>query len=223
MTINMIRKWRERDVKAPLYLSIVFVLLTIALIGLTIGLGEAVLTGYFKEIYQFTLPLGYVLILIADIFLFLFAKEITGKGGKFLAPLIVIGIILIVIIYLPWNWWGVPAIEYVDELNIRLYTTLGSVLYSYLIYIFIALFCNKARKQTEDKVAKAGLTLLLISMLCMILFFVMFIVDTLLITLTDHPGYSEFIYVAWIFAVVFYIVIYLSLVMPKWLVKRIEE
>ncbi|TFF87532.1 MAG: hypothetical protein EU550_03065, partial [Promethearchaeota archaeon] len=63
MTINMIRKWRERDVKPPLYLTIVFTLLTIALIGLTIGLGEVVLKGYFKEIYRFSLPFGYMMII----------------------------------------------------------------------------------------------------------------------------------------------------------------
>ena len=206
----MIRKWRERNVKAPL-------------IGLTIGLGEAVITGYFKEIYRLSLPFGYMLIIIADIFLFIFANEITGKGKKALIPLVIIGSIIIVILYLPWNWWGFPSEEYAGELNIRLYSTLGVVLFSYIIYIFIAIFCSKARKQTEDKVAKAGLTLLLISMFCMILFFVMFIIDTLLITLANHPGYSEFVYIAWIFAIAFYIVIYLSLVMPKWLVRRIEK
>ncbi len=223
MTINMIRKWRERDVKAPLYLSIVFIVFTVALLGLTIGVGEVVLTGYFMEVYRFSLPFGYMCIIIADIFLFIFANEITGKGKKVLIPLIIIGALLMVIMYLPWNWWGVPAVDYEGKLNIRLYTTLGVVLYSYLIYIFIILFCNKARKQTEDKVARAGLTLLLISMIFMILFFVMFIIDTLLITLINHPGYSEFVYAAWIFAIVFYIVIYLSLIMPKWLVSRVEK
>jgi len=44
-----------------------------------------------------------------------------------------------------------------------------------------------------------------------------------MIQLFDHPGYSEFVYVAWIFAIIFYILSYLSLVMPKWLVKRIER
>ena len=52
MTFLMIKKWKERKVKSPLYLSIVFVLLTVALVALTIGLGEAVFTGFFKEIYR---------------------------------------------------------------------------------------------------------------------------------------------------------------------------
>ena len=223
MTILMIKKWRERKVNPPLYLSIVFILLTVALITLTIGLGEAVFSGFFKEIYRISLPLAYSMIIIADIFLFVFAKAITGKGKKALVPLILFAVVIIVVLFLPWNWWGVPPEDYVGQLNIRLYTTLSVILYSYTIYIFIAGFCRKARKQTEDAKAKAGLTFLFLSMISMIGFFLMFIVDTLLITLTDHPGYSEFIYIAWIFAILFYIFTYLSLVMPKWLVERIEK
>jgi len=51
----------------------------------------------------------------------------------------------------------------------------------------------------------------------------MILFDNLLIVLYRHPGYSEFIYVAWIFAILFLILTYLSLVMPEWLVKRIKK
>jgi len=223
MTVLMIKKWRERKVNPPLYLSIVFILLTVALIALTIGLGEVIFSGFFREIYRFSLPFAYNMMLIADIFLFIFAKVITGKGKKALVPLIIFGVVITVVLFLPWNWWGVPPVDYVGQLNIRLYTTLSVILYSYIVYIFIAGFCRKARKQTEDAKAKAGLSLLFLSMISMIAFFLMFVFDTLLITLTDHPGYSEFVYIAWIFAVLFFIFSYLSLVMPKWLVERIEK
>jgi hypothetical protein len=219
----MVKKWRERNVKPPLYLSIVFILLTIALISLTIGLAEAVATGFFKEIYRISLPLAYSMIIIADIFLFVFAEEITSKGKKAIFPLIIFGAIIIIILFLPWNWWGVPPEDYAGQLSIRLYSTLSVILYSYIIYIFISIFCLKARKQTQDAKARTGLTLLFLAMISMIGFFLMFIFDTLLITLTDHPGYSEFVYIAWIFAILFFIFIYMSLVMPKWLIDRIEK
>jgi len=223
MTVLMIKKWRERKVNPPLYLSIVFALLTIALIALTIGLGEAIATGYFKEIYRISLPLAYAMIVIADIFLFFFAEEITSKGKRAFLPLIIFGAVIIVVLFLPWNWWGVPPEDYVGQLNIRLYSTLSVILYSYIVYIFISMFCLKAIKQTQDAKAKVGLTLLFLSMISMIAFFLMFVFDTLLITLTGHPGYSEFVYIAWIFAILFFVFIYLSLVMPKWLVDRIEK
>ncbi len=223
MTVLMIKKWRERKVSPPLYLSIVFTLFTVALIALTIGLGEAVITRFFKEIYRISLPVAYSMIIIADIFLFIFAKEITNKGKNALVPLIVFGVVITVILFLPWNWWGVPPEDYVGQLNIRLYSTLSVILYSYIVYIFIAIFCLKARKQAQDAKAKAGLTLLFLSMISMIAFFLMLVFDTLLITLTDHPGYSEFVYIAWIFAILFFVFTYLSLIMPKWLVDRIEK
>lgn len=223
MTFLMIKKWRERKVRSPLYLSIVFVLLTVALVALTIGLGEAVLTGFFKEIYRISLPLAYSIIIIADIFLFIFAEEITSKGKKAFAPLVLFGAVIIVVLFLPWNWWGVPPVDYVGQPNIRLYSTLSVILYSYIVYIFISVFCLRARKQTQDAKAKTGLILLFLSMISMIGFFLMFVFDTLLITLTDHPGYSEFVYIAWIFAILFFVFTYLSLVMPKWLVDRIVK
>jgi hypothetical protein len=223
MTFLMIKKWRERKVKSPLYLSIVFLLLTVALMTLTIGLGEAILTGFFKEIYRISLPIAYSMIIIADIFLFVFAEEITSKGKKAFTPLILFGVVIIIVLYLPWNWWGVPPIDYVGQLNIRLYSTLSVILYSYIIYIFIAIFCIRARKQTEDAKARAGLILLFLAMISMIIFFLMLVFDTILITLSDHPGYSEFVYIAWIFAILFFVFTYLSLVMPKWLVDRIVK
>ncbi|NVM44542.1 MAG: hypothetical protein HWN79_06475 [Candidatus Lokiarchaeota archaeon] len=219
----MIKKWRQRKVKSPLYLSIVFILLTVALMALTIGLAEAIATGFFKEIYRISLPLAYCMIIIADIFLFIFAEEITSKGKKAFVPLIILGVVISVVLFLPWNWWGVPPEDYVGQPSIRLYSTLSVILYSYIVYIFISVFCIKARKQTQDAKAKTGLTLLFLSMISMIAFFLMFVFDTLLITLTDHPGYSEFVYIAWIFAILFFIFIYLSLVMPKWLVDRIKK
>lgn len=223
LTLKMYFKWRERKVDPPLYLSISFTFFTLALIMLAIGLAEAIITNYFKEIYRFSLPFAYSMVILADIFLYKFVSQITNKGKRLFIPLILIGISIIILLFLPWNWWGVPPGDYTGQLNIRLYSTLSLVLYSYLVYISIALTCRRAIKETKDKIALTGLKLLFYAMICMILFFLMFIGDTLMIVLLDHPGYSIFVYIAWIFAVAFYILTYLSLVMPKWLIRRIKE
>ncbi|MHA1148831.1 MAG: hypothetical protein ACTSR8_11385 [Promethearchaeota archaeon] len=222
LTFKIYKKWKERKVLPPLYLTIVFALFTIALVVLTIGLAEAIATGYYKEIYQISLPLAYTMMIIADIFLFKFVSFITDKGKSLFIPLIAIGGVIIVVLFLPWNWWGVPAEDYTGKLNIRIYSTLALILYSYSIYISIAMISRKTMVQTQDKVVKMGFKLLFYSMVWMICFFLMFIFDTLLIIMVDHPGYSEFVYLAWIFAILFYICMYLSLVMPDWLVKRLK-
>ena len=222
MTIRMYYKWRDRKVNPPLYLSIVFLFLTAALIMLTIGLAEAVITGYYMEVYRFSLPFSYGMVIIADIFLFKFVIELLDKGKKVFIPLIILGLIIFIMLFLPWNWWGVPPEDYAGHLNIRLYSTLSLVLYSYVVYILIARTSLKAAKATQDGTAKLGLKLLFYAMISMILFFLMFIGDTLMI-LFGHPGYSEFVYIAWIFAILFYIFAYISLVMPKWVLKRIGK
>jgi len=223
LTVKMYLKWRQRKVPPPFYLTLVFIFFTTALIGLTIGLAEAVITGFYKEIYRFSLPFAYGMVLFADVFLFIFVSQITNKGRKALIPLIIIGIGVLIMLFLPWNWWGVPFEDYEGLVNIRIYSTLSLILYSYAIYIIIAITCRKAMKKTDDKITSTGLKLLFYSMISMIFFFLMFIGDTLLILLFNHPGYSEFVYVAWIFAMIFYILSYLSLVMPKWLVNWIKR
>ena len=223
ITFLMFLKWRKRRVIPPLYLTLVFASLTIALIGLSIGLTEAVLTGFYKEIYRFSLPFGYIMVIVADIFLYRFAGHIIDKGKKFFPILILIGVVIVIFLALPWNWWGVPSSDYEGELNIRLYSTLSMLIYSYLIYIYIAFISYKTKSETEDPVARMGFTLLFYSMISIMLLFLMLTADTLLITLTDHPGYSGFTYIAWIFGIIFIVLIYLSLIMPEWLVNWIKN
>ncbi len=223
MTMQMIKKWRERKQIAPLQLSFVFAFITVAIIILTIGLAEAAITGYYKEVYRLSLPLAYTMVVIANVFLYLFASNITDKGKSAFIPVVIIGIVLIIIFFLPWNWWGVPQEDYAGKLSIRLYTNFAFITFSYVIYISIAIICLNTKKITDDVIARTGLTLLFYSMISLILYFLMILFDNLVIVLYRHPGYSEFIYVAWIFAILFLILTYLSLVMPEWLVKRIKE
>ncbi|MFX1479524.1 MAG: hypothetical protein ACFFCI_15485 [Promethearchaeota archaeon] len=223
MSIKMFKKWKERNVPPPLYLAIVFTFFSAALTMLGIGLAEAVITGEYREVYRFSLPFAYSMVVFADIFLFKFASHMTNKGKRAFPFIIVIGIILIIILFLPWNWWGVPSIDYEGMLNIRLYSTVSLVLFSLIIYSYIAMISQKAKRKVEDKVMKTGLKLLFYSMISLILLFVMLIGDTLLITIFNHPGYSEFTYIAWIFGMIFIILSYFSLIMPEWLVKRIKR
>ncbi|MFX1366250.1 MAG: hypothetical protein ACFFCE_13330 [Promethearchaeota archaeon] len=223
VSIKMYNKWRERKVPPPLFLTLVFSFLTSALIILSIGLAEAVISGFYKEIYRISLPLAYSMVVFADIFLFIFASYMINKGKRAFPIIIIFGIILIIILFLPWNWWGVPREDYEGKLNIRLYSTGALVIFSFLIYGYIALISQKVKHNVDDKIMVTGLRLLFYSMISLILLFLMLIMDTLMIIFFNHPGYSEFTYIAWIFGLIFIVLSYLSLIMPDWLVKRIKK
>lgn len=223
MTIKLIKKWRERKVPAPLHLSLVYMTMTIGAFILMIGLLEAVITGYYMEIYRFSLPMAYSCVVLWNIFLFLFISGITEKGKRALIPIILIGIGIIIALFLPTNWWGYPSEEYAGKLNTRLYSTVSLVIYSIIIYISIFLICQKAKQKTSDKISRVGLSLLAYAMICMLLWFFFIILDTILIVFTNHPGYSIFVYIAWIFAFIFMAFTYISLIMPDWFVRWIEK
>lgn len=222
ISIQMYFKYRKRKVKEPLYLMAVFISLTLALIFLTIGLAEAAIRGFFMEVYRISLPLAYSMVILADFSLNSFASHITDKGKKFTPLMILIGSVIMIALFLPWNWWGYPSEEYVGELNTRFYTTGSLVIFSCAIFIYIVILCNKVAKTTQNKIIKTGLRLFVYSMFCLILLFACITGDTLLIVFFDHPGYSVFLYVGWLFGVAFVILSYLSLVMPEWLVRKIE-
>ncbi len=223
VTVKMALKWKARKVQPPLLMAIVFGVFTAALSMLTAGLADSAANWAYMELYRFSLPFGYSMIVIADIVLYKFAIVITGRGKKAFNMIIILGIVLAVVLFLPWNWWGVPAGDVGDQVNIRLYSTLGLIGYSYAIYFTIARVCRLAMAEAKDPVAHMGLRLMQWAMICLILFFLMFVFDTVLIVAFDHPGYSEFVYAAWVFAVVFYVLMYLSVVMPEGLVKRLRK
>ncbi|TFG29756.1 MAG: hypothetical protein EU532_02615 [Promethearchaeota archaeon] len=223
VTYKILRKYIERKQPAALHLAIVYTFFTLAILVLAIGLTEAIITGYYMEIYRFSLPLAYSLVAIANIFLYFFASRITNKWKSVFIPIILIGAILIIVLFLPWNWWGYPREDYAGKFNIRLYTNIAFITFAYVIYGMIAYIAYKSKAKADEKVAQLGLTLLFYSMISMMLFFLMVLLDNLMIVLYNHPGYSEFQFASWIFALIFVILTYFSLVMPEWLVKRVKK
>lgn len=222
ITIKIFFNYRKKKHPAALYLTLSFAVLTLAIVVLAIGLAEAAITGYYKEIYRFSLPFAYSMVILADIFLFKFTNQLTKKGKKAFIPLLLIGVVLIIVLFLPFNYWGMPQ-EEIGQPYIRMYSTMGVVLFSYVIYISIIVLCRITKKYSDSKIKKVRLSLLSYSMFSLILFFLMNIGDTILIVFYDHPGYSIFIYIAWIFALVFLILSYFSLFMPKRLLERLEK
>lgn len=223
LTLEMLAKWRERKARPAGLMAAVFGVFTAALVALAIGLADAAIIGYYEEVYRYSLPIAYSMMVIADIILFQFASEVTSHWKKGFIPIIIVGAVLFVVLYLHQNYWGYPDADYAGQLNIRLYSMLGLIAFSYIIYIMIAWTCRHVLPEAKTPVARLGLQLMFWAMIFMILFFLMFIGDTVLIVAFNGSGYSPFVYVAWVFAMAFYICMYLSVAMPAWFVKRITK
>ena len=119
-----------------------------------------------------------------------------------------------------------PSINVVSATGkpyIRLYSTGSLMIYSLVVIVSIMLLSYRMKKNATEKLPRAGAALLFYSTIAMLAFFVFFIIENALIVFIAIEGYSIFMYLAWISAMFFYILSYLSLVMPNWLVKRIQE
>nr|MDO8118578.1 hypothetical protein [Candidatus Sigynarchaeota archaeon] len=156
MTASMFLKWKKRKVRSPLFMVLVFSMFTLAVVVLAIGFADTIIQNEFKEVYRFSLPFGYSTIVVADLFLFLFSTEMVGKGKQLLPLFMILGTVILVMLWLPWNWWGVPQVDYEGLLNIRLYSTLALIAFSYLVYFYIASICWKARASTQNIVQRQG-------------------------------------------------------------------
>jgi hypothetical protein len=216
-----IRYFQKKN-KTILSLGLAYLFLTLGIIMLTIGMLEAIITGYRKEIYRFSLPFGYATVVLSDIFLFIFSYKLTDKGKKAFVPLILIGAVLIVLLFLPTNYWGYPPDEIRGKFNTRTPITISVVLYSCIIYFSIIVICQNTKKLVDKKKSKVRLTLLSYSMVALICFFILLIADTIMIVYFDQ-GYTIYVYFAWICACIFVVLSYLSLFVPKTLVKKLEQ
>jgi hypothetical protein len=223
LTVELYKKWRERKAKPVMLMTALFTVFAAALVSLAIGLVDSVISGFYREVYRFSLPLAYSLIVVADIILFLFAREITGHWGKALKPVAILGAFLCVVLFLPWNWWGHFNTDYAGQINIRMGTMAGLIAYSYTVYIMIARVCREVMPEAKTPVARAGLHLLFGAMIVMIIFFLMFVIDTVPIVAFHSGGYSVFVYIGWVVSIAFFVCMYLSVAMPAWFLKWITR
>jgi hypothetical protein len=219
ITILLFIKWRERQRKPALLLFLTFMCYTIAILGLTIGFGEAIFTGEKRELYRFSLAFGYFMVMIANCFLIIFATDVFGVKKELGYKYIILSLIVAVMVALPQNYYGIPETE-VGSDSIRIYSSTAMMLLSIVIYTRIYLLAMKVANSAQEKVAQVGFRYIGFSQLFMILFFICLLLDTLVFTLFNTPGYTVFVYFGWISAAIFMFLSYGGIIMPNWLKKR---
>jgi hypothetical protein len=215
----MFKKWQERKGKPALLLFITFLIYTIAIIVLTIGFSEAVITGEKRELYKFSLAFGYFMVMIANCSLIVFAMDIFSIPKKNGSIYLILCVIVAILVVLPQNYYGVPDVEAGSD-NIRIYSTIAMMIVSILTYSRIYQKAITVSTSVQDNTAKVGFRYIGYSQFGMIAFFLFQLIDTLIFTIFDTPGYSIFVYFAWFSAGIFMFLAYGGLIMPEWLKKR---
>jgi hypothetical protein len=154
----------------------------------------------------------------------LFAAEAFGVKKNFLNKYIILSVITAVLLALPNNYYGVKSsIVATKTDNIRPYTSVLLVVVSILIYARIAHASFSTADKASESIPKAGFHLIGYSQVCMIIFFVFLMLDTLYISITNGSGYTFFTYLAWVFCTIFFITCYLGFIMPDWLKNRLQK
>ena len=223
MTILLFIRWRQRNKRAPFLLFLTFLTYTLCITVLMAGFADAMISGYKRELYRFSLAFGYAGIMVANCFLLYFAADIFGIKHELLKKYIICSLIIAVAVALPWNYYGVPDAEINKSLYIRPFTSISMVIFSILTYSKIYGQAMRVHAMVDERVAKIGFRLIAYSQIFMIMLFVFLFVDVVVFALTDLKGYTIFTYLGWACAGLFMIFSYLGLIMPKWLRSRFED
>ncbi|TFF96187.1 MAG: hypothetical protein EU547_06715 [Promethearchaeota archaeon] len=233
IALLIFKKWRERKTKATLFLSIALFSISIAALfafsGLFGWLISWVLNGFSETYsplyYQFSLPLGYLFVIPYDLFLALFTIWIfLDKKYKKIIPFLIAGIIIGALLFLPTNYWGVDPEATTDPTSTRIIIMGLFLLYNVVVYIFLAFYAFRESRKTEDKVYRTGFRVIALGQIANIIVFVFFLLDSILILFNPgSPGYSIFIDLAWITAIIASFLFYLGFILPNWFRKIIKS
>ncbi len=220
MTILLYLRWKERKREANRLITRTFFVFFLTVVILYIGFLEMYLTGFKKEIYQYSLGFSYASLSIANIYLTYFIAEAFGILPKFVKKYNFISIIIAILVLLPWNAYGVPAAE-TQYPQFRLITNILLIVWSSLIYTRIANACFNNMKKADNIIAKTGFRLIGWSQITLAQFLIFQALDTLYFKLMNLEGYTIFNYIAWAFCSLFFILCYLGFIMPNWLKQKI--
>lgn len=222
ITFKMYKKYAARKTTPTKLMLYIFMLLDIAMVVILAGFTQMVITREKRELYMFSLAFGYCMIMITDLAMLRFGEEVFSFEKRFVYIMNVLCVITAILVVLPWNGYGIAS----EKVEFAWYRPLSSglmVLTSMIIFLKIAFASYSNSKTIEDKIAKVGFRWIGHALVSMFLFILFMLLDTLYFVIMDTPGYSFFVYIAWVAAGFFFVFAYLGLIMPDWLKKRYVE
>ncbi|MHA1309663.1 MAG: hypothetical protein ACTSWR_10335 [Candidatus Helarchaeota archaeon] len=233
IAIIIFKKWRERRIKATLYLSIALMSISIAsFIGFTgllswfmLYISSGFTSTYSPLYYQISLPLAYLFVIPYDIFLILFTIQIfLNKNDKKVIPFLAVGVIIAVLLFMPNNYWGTNPIPMIDPPSIRTIVMALFLLYNVVIYIILAFYAFRESRITKEKLHKIGFNAIGLGQILNILVFMFFLMDSIVLLFNPaSPGYTIYIDLAWISALSASFMFYIGFILPNWFRKIIKS
>ena len=231
--VVILLRWIDRRTRPTLYLSLSLFAISSAVFIAFFGLFSWFITWISSgmgsvlspDFYSLSLPLGFSMVVAYNVFLFLFTIHIfSDKNEKKVIPFIIVGILLIVFLFLPNNYYGINNIPGVDVPSVRAISNGLFLAYNTVICVILAYYAFKEARQTENKVTQRGFEAIGTGQILNIVIFLMFLFDAIIIFLyPESPGYSIFIYIAWSSALIASFLFYLGYILPDWFKKLIEK
>ncbi|MHA1129740.1 MAG: hypothetical protein ACTSRC_12565 [Candidatus Helarchaeota archaeon] len=230
IAVLVFRKWRARRTVATLYLSIALISIGIAAFVAFTGLLSWMITWisngyantYSPAYYPLSLPIGYFFVIPYNIFLVLFTIQIfLDKNNKKIIPFLIAGITIGILLFLPTNYWGVDPIDGVDAPSTRVIILGLFLLFNALVYILLTFLAFRESRKTTQKLYQKGFQAIAFGFIANLSVFIFFLLDSILILLNPSSlGFSIFISLAWIAAIIASFLFYVGYIMPNWFRKR---
>ena len=130
---------------------------------------------------------------------------------------------MVILLWLPSNYWGVDTLLF-DPPSTRTLVMAVFLFYNVIIYFLLFYYAFKESKLTEQKEYRVGFQLIAMGQLANILIFIFFLGDAILLLFNPgSPGFSIFIYLAWISALIANFLFYLGFILPTWFRNYINK
>lgn len=223
-TIKLLEAAKKRTIE---YFALSMLFYMLGAIAMVIGTSAVLLfkTSFNKDvwygaIYPCSLPVAMMFTGIAPYFMLKFSHWVSERRepGKIKEiPVLTLLVLLLVLMISPYNWFGVyrPGLEVLD---IRMYSN-GLLLLVNLVAIFqILIFLYRRIRRESHPIRIARLKTVMYGFIALLGFFACYTLDAL-----THQPYTIWMFVAYPFAWIAIILIYLGTVTPEWYLSWLQK
>ena len=211
--------WYQYRKPSVRYLTLAFFFYAITPSILAGGMYVCAKTGFKGELYNYSLPVGFISMMIGHIFIILFTTSFFGLNLKKSRNYIIIDLLISLSLLHPNNNYGLSG-ENLRIPDIRIYTSMIMVLFSLFTFTRIALVVFKARKKIDDKYSRIGFQSLAWAQIFMIFFYILNTLDNIAFNILGWGDFTPFFYISIGSITLCLIGFYLGILLPVWILNK---